>query len=156
VIALNKILVATDFSEPSRVALETGQSLAEAFKAELHLLHVVADLLHEPWVGYAPAVKFMDLIERFQASARARLQGLVASGDLAKGRIVIATAVGSPAEEILKYSDRHNIDVIVCGTHGRGKLDRMVMGSTAERIVRLARCPVLTVRFKADQTSIAA
>lgn len=155
-VALKKILVATDFSEPSRLAIETARSFAQAFQAELHLLHVVADLLHEPWVGYAPAVKFADLVEQFEARARVRLQGLVAPDDLARGRVVIATVVGHPADEILKYSVTHDIDLIVCGTHGRGGVDHMVMGSVAERIVRLARCPVLTVRAKADETRLAA
>lgn len=155
-IALKKILVATDFSEPSYPAVETARSLAQAFKAELHLLHVVADLLHEPWVGYAPAAKFVDLLEQVEADARVRLQGLVTPDDLAKGRVVIATAVGNPADEILSYSVRQHIDLIVCGTHGRGGVDHVVMGSVAERIVRLARCPVLTVRARADETSVAA
>ena len=155
-IALKKILVATDFSEPSRLAIETAQSLTQTFKAELHLLHVVADLLHQPYVGYAPAAKFLDLVEQFEANARVRLQGLVAPDDLAKGRVVIATVAGSPAEEILKYSVKHDIDLIVCGTHGRGGVDHMVMGSVAERVVRLSRCPVLTVRAKADERSAAA
>lgn len=51
-IVLKKILVATDFSESSRLAVQTGQSLAHAFKAELHLLHVVADVFRQPWIGY--------------------------------------------------------------------------------------------------------
>lgn len=155
-IALKKILVATDFSEPSRVALETGQSLAQAFKAELHLLHVLADLLHQPWVGYAPAAKFIDLVEQFEANARMRLLRLVPRDDVATGRVVVAAVLGNSAEEILKYAARQNIDLIVCGTHGRGGFDHVVMGSTAERIVRLAPCPVLTVRLKAAQASVAA
>ena len=155
-IALKKILVATDFSESSRLAIETAQSLAQAFKSELHLLHVVADLLHQPYVGYAPAAKFLDLVEQFEANARMRLEGLVAPDDLTERRVVIATVVGRPADEILKYSVKHNIDLIVCGTHGRGGLDHLVMGSTAERVVQLARCPVLTVRAKADERSAAA
>lgn len=143
-IALKRILVATDFSEPSREALETGRSLAQAFKAELHVLHVIADLMQQPWVGYTPSDKFVDLIEQFEATDRARLQLLVAPEDVAAGRVVVATAVGNPAVETLKYSAGHNIDLIVCGTHGRAGLDHVAMGSTAERILRLASCPVWT------------
>ena len=74
-ILLRQILVATDFSEASRAAVDRADALASAFDAQLHLLHVVDRPLHEPWVGYAPAGELVDLIERLQREARVRLAG---------------------------------------------------------------------------------
>jgi nucleotide-binding universal stress UspA family protein len=65
---------------------------------------------------------------------------------------VVATAWGDPSDEVLKYADCHDIDLVVCGTHGRRGWNHFMMGSVAERIVRLARCPVLTVHAGAAQT----
>jgi nucleotide-binding universal stress UspA family protein len=149
---IEKILIAVDFSETSRAAIETGRSLASVLSAELHLLHVVAEPLHQPWAGYTPGAEFVDLLERYKVDARARLEAAVANDDRANGRVVVAIAWGDPSDEILRYADTHHVDMIVCGTHGRRGWDHMIMGSVAERIVRLAHCPVLTVHAKADQT----
>ena len=153
---LKQILVATDFSEASCAALEQGRALAAAFNAQLHLLHVVAAPLHETWVGYTPGEEFVKLVEQLQTEARTRLEGAVPPDDVANGRIVVATAWGDPSDEILKYVDRHGIDLMVCGTHGRRGWNHLMMGSVAERIVRLAPCPVLTVHADATQTRAAA
>jgi len=156
VMTLKRILVATDFSGASLVALEQARALAVTFNAQLHLMHVVAEPLHETWVGYTPGAEFAELMERLEAEARARLAGAVAQADIANGRTVLVAVWGDPADEILKYADRHDVDLIVCGTHGRRGWSHLMMGSVAERIVRLARCPVLTVHAHADRTRAAA
>ncbi|HKT79141.1 MAG TPA: universal stress protein [Vicinamibacterales bacterium] len=154
-ISLKRILVATDFSEASREALQRGQLLAKVFDAQLHLLHVIAEPLNQAWVGYTPASELGSLLDQFEDKARARLEELASRDDLASRRVVIATGLGNAADEILKYAAQQKVDLIICGTHGRRGWNRLAMGSVAERIVRLAHCPVLTVHAGTDESAVA-
>jgi nucleotide-binding universal stress UspA family protein len=143
-ITLKHILVATDFSACSEAAVEQGRALAAAFDASLHLLHVATAPLHEPWAGYTPGAEFVHLVRRLEDEGRHRLEQVADSTALPKDRLVLATAWGDPGDEILKYAREHHVDLIVCGTHGRRGWDHLIMGSVAERVLRLAPCPVLT------------
>ncbi len=143
-IALKNILVATDFSGCSDAAVEQGRALAAAFDASLHLLHVATPPLHEPWTGYAPGEEFVHMVRRLEAQGLRHLDRVATATGLPRNRLVLATAWGNAADEILKYAREHFVDLIVCGTHGRQGWDHVFMGSTAERVLRLARCPVLT------------
>ena len=137
-ILLKQILVATDFSDPSEVALDYGRALARTFGASLHVLHVMENLFlrpvpGDPYVLRAAAQK--QLNERLSADDRAALHAVAA----------LETS-DNPAEAIGKYAQTHAIDLIVMGTHGRGAMAQLFVGSVAERVVRTAPCPVLTVR----------
>ena len=144
-IALKKILVATDFSECSEAAVGRAGALAATFDASLHLLHVATAPLHAPWAGYTPGEEFVHIVRRLEADALQRVDRVASSTGLPKNRLVLATAWGNAADEILKYAREHHVDLIVCGTHGRRGWDHLLMGSIAERVLRLAPCPVLTV-----------
>ena len=144
--SLETILIATDFSDCSLRALDYARVFSDRFGSSLHLLHVVAEPLHELWACYSPGDAFVDLAEKLERDARHQMRLLVRADERAARRVVIAAVWGDPVQEILKYAREHAVDLIVCGTHGRHGLDRVAMGSVAERIVRLAPCPVLTVR----------
>jgi universal stress protein A len=146
VIQLNRILVPTDFSDYSRAALGYGCALAEKFGAELHLLHVLQDLVGlvpEPGLAFPPPGDYM---RELQASAERALDEL--PGPLAPDGLSIerATRQGPPFVEIVRYAREAEIDLIVLGTHGRTGLAHMLLGSVAEKVIRKAPCPVLTVR----------
>ena len=149
-IALKRILVATDFSEPSAVALMYGRELARQFDADLHVLHVADDLGSR--IAGLPAGYAGDL-GRLQSdleeAAREQINGLVTDDDRRRlcAKAVVRTSL-APAETILEYARDAKIDCIVLGTHGRTGLKHVVMGSVAERVVRAAPCPVLTVRHR--------
>jgi nucleotide-binding universal stress UspA family protein len=143
-ITLKHILVATDFSECSAAAIEQAGALAAGFDASLHLLHVAIAPLHEPWAGEAPGEQFVHIVRRLEADALQRLDRLARTTGLAQNRLILATAWGNAADEILSYARKHQVDLIVCGTHGRRGFEHLLMGSVAERVVRLAPCPVLT------------
>jgi nucleotide-binding universal stress UspA family protein len=149
---LNSILVAVDFSEASGAAVEHGLELAKVFNASLHLLHVVDEPLRKTWAGYTPCAELLETVDRLRTEARGRLEQLVARTKLQDGRIVVATAWGDPSDEVLKYARSHDIDLIVCGTHGRRGWDHLTMGSVAERVVRVSSCPVLTIRAAARRS----
>ena len=144
-IALTTVLVAMDFSEAAHAALARARALAARFDASLHVFYVVTEPLREPWSGYVPAAQFIETVERLEVDAQRRLSALLSLHEPSTCRVVVATAWGDPSEQILKYAEAHRVDLIVCGTHGRCGWNRVLMGSVAERVVRLARCPVLTV-----------
>jgi nucleotide-binding universal stress UspA family protein len=154
-IELRAILVASDFSEASGAALQQARSLAAVFGARIYLLHVF-DPVRETWSGYMPGAELLKFIEQREANARMRLERLLSHDDVAKDRMTVATACGDPADEILRFAESHGVDLIVCGTHGRRGWDHAMMGSVAERIVRLARCPVLSVHVAPDSLGAAA
>jgi nucleotide-binding universal stress UspA family protein len=150
-IGLRTVLVAMDFSEAAHAALARARTLAARFDASLHVFYVVTEPLREPWSGYVPAAQFIETVERLQADAERRLSTLLSMEEPSGLQLVVATAWGEPSEQILKYAEAHGVDLIVCGTHGRCGWNRVLMGSVAERVARLARCPVLTVH--ADGTA---
>lgn len=142
-IALKKILVPTDFSECSDVAVKYARAFAEAFGASLHLLHVIQDPYTQPWAAEAFPAPLGEMLAQWQQQATARLTSVLDEKE--RGTGVAATVVGSPFHEIVRYAAEQDIDLIVIGTHGRGALGHMLLGSVAEKVVRKAPCPVLTV-----------
>jgi universal stress protein A len=146
VITIKTILVPTDFSECSDQALAYGRAMAATFGASLHLLHVVQDPYTQPWAAEAFPAPLGDMLAQWQEQARVRLQGLVAEAE--RAGVMVAVQVGSPFQEIVSYAEAQHIDLIVIGTHGRGPIGHMLLGSVAEKVVRRAPCPVLTVRQK--------
>ena len=146
-IGLKQILVATDFSEPSETALNYGRELASRFGATLHVLHIAQNVYIKTFGAENYATMAPDLQQQIEDDARRRLNELLIDSDKSGPETIpmIRTAA-SPAYAIIDYANDHAIDLIVMGTHGRGALAHLVMGSVAERVVRLAPCPVLTVR----------
>lgn len=145
-IALKTILVPTDFSEPSEAALRYGKALAEAFQASLHVIHVVQEPFSQPWAVEAYGFSLAALQDEWVREAAERLAALLPPPQRERYRGETATVLGHPVVEILRYAREKPVDLIVLGTHGRGPLGHVLMGSVAERIVRKAPCPVLTVR----------
>ena len=141
---ITSILVATDFSPASSGAVEYGRMLARRLGASLHLLHVVDDpLLAAAW-SEAYAFDNSALRERMRASAEDQVVKLAAT--LTDVPVTTEVIVGSPARAIIGRSAEPDIDLVVMGTHGRSGVSHLLLGSVAERVVRGARCPVLTVR----------
>ena len=145
-IALKNVLVATDFSEAADAALAYGRALARAFGATLHVLHV-ADDMYMRLGGDAYAAVLPELQEDVERQAKDRLARLLIDDDsmpLPTKSAVITADATAPA--IVNFAAKAGIDLIVVGTHGRSAVAHLLMGSVAERVVRTARCPVLTVR----------
>ena len=144
---LHNVLVATDFSEPSDNALLYGRELAARFGATLHVLHVVQNINLSAYAAENFASLDPGLQTQIEDEARRQLDELLIDSDKSGPPTVPAVLTSNtPALAIITYARDHHIDVIVMGTHGRGALAHLVMGSVAERVVRLAPCPVLTVR----------
>jgi nucleotide-binding universal stress UspA family protein len=140
-----RILVPTDFSPQSSRAWETARRLAGALGADLFLVHVLveAPLFSEgPFAGE----RVREVIDSMrvwvdksleQWAAQARAEGLA---------VTTQRRTGEPYREVLAAAEEFRAELIVIGTHGRGGLDRALLGSVADRVIRVATCPVLTVR----------
>jgi universal stress protein A len=144
-IAIQKVMVATDFGEAADTALRYGRALAGRFGATLHVVHVV----ETSYVGvgvetYVPLLPDVD--GELEESARRRLNSLIESAGNGPHTVPVVLPSSVPSVAIINYAREHNIDLIVMGTHGRGSLAHLVMGSVAERVVREAPCPVLTIK----------
>lgn len=150
-IRLNRILVPTDFSEFSRPAMTYACAMAERFGAQLHVLHVVPDpamLVPEAAVFSVESMQAQS--DQLVADARKLLQQIPAGGQSGQS-VVREVRVGAAFMEIIDYAKSQDIDLIVIGTHGRSGLSHILMGSVAERVVRAAPCPVLSVKPSGHQ-----
>ena len=146
-IALKKILVPTDFGEAADAALTYARALAKNFGASLDLLHVAEDASARMFAGEVYVAVPPTLQRDIEEAARKQLHQRTIDNDpepLPVRRVVIAS--NAPAMAIVNYAKDTAIDLIVMGTHGRGPMAHLLMGSVAERVVRLAGCPVLVVR----------
>jgi nucleotide-binding universal stress UspA family protein len=144
-ITLKKILVPTDFSVEGDAALTYGRALARTFGATLHLLHVADNLYLR--LGNDAFIPPPDLQRDLEDAARRHLDALSIDSDPGQRRATPAVVVSSsPAMAIVEYAKQVGVDLIVMGTHGRGAVAHLLMGSVAERVVRTAPCPVLTIR----------
>ncbi len=145
--SITRILVPTDFSSQSDSALDYAVTLAGAFKASLVLLYVFEDpyatAAYAPDVhGSGPLAATPSMIQGDQTQlgsrvVRAQQSGLSVTSDF---------VWGNPSKIIPEYAAAQGIDLIVMGTHGRTGVAHLILGSVAERVVRVAPCPVLAVR----------
>jgi len=131
------ILVPTDFGVASDTALSYGRTLAHTFGGRLHLLHLMENYFMRPIVADPRAL---------EAAARRQLGERLTTSDRDNGATAILEVSDHPAASIVEYANASQIDFIVMGTHGRQAMERLLTGSVAERVVRTASCPVLTVR----------
>lgn len=146
-IRLANILYPTDFSELSLQALTYARSFAEAYRGRLHCIHVV-DEAYQYWASVGPdgmaiGPPMGDLVKKATEDLKAFVADHIPVGEAEVPREV---RVGRPFVEIISYARTHEIDLIVIATHGRSGLKHVLLGSTAERVIRKAPCPVLTVR----------
>ena len=148
-IQVNRVLHPTDFSAPSDHAARYACALADRFNAELHLLHIVASLVAAlPEIDPSQSAHVDDygeLVKQLKADAERKMDELLKAVGCSIQGVVCASEEGAPFVQIIRYAKEHDIDLIVMGTHGRTGLSHMMMGSVAERVVRKATCPVLTV-----------
>lgn len=136
----------TDFSKHSLYALTYGVAFAERFEAELCLLHVVQDLavLVPDMIAVAPPVA--PTVAELTAGVQTAFDRLVAEHDLGRLRVRREIREGNAYTEIVRFAAEAEVDLIIMATHGYSGLTHALLGSVAERVVRKAPCPVLTVR----------
>jgi universal stress protein A len=150
--SFEKILVPIDFSAHSAEATRTAAGLAQRFEGELTLVHVYDPLIYAFPDSYAAATpaELDRLLDGFKAELEgARRQALEAGAPRVETRLLHGFIAG----EIIEFAKRGEMDLIVMGTHGRTGLAQLIIGSIAERVVRLSPCPVLTVKVPGSRPS---
>jgi nucleotide-binding universal stress UspA family protein len=146
-IALKRVLVATDFGPASESALRYGRALARGFGAELHVLHVTENVFASAMDGYGYAAIPPQVQQDLERAGHKQTEALLDDEDRRELRGIATTVTSnSPADAIVGYARENGVDLIVMGTHGRGAIAHLFMGNVAERVVRMAPCPVLTVQ----------
>ncbi|GAB4236318.1 MAG: universal stress protein [Acidobacteriota bacterium] len=147
ILPIERILAPTDFSRISEKTLAAAAELAQHFRARLFVLHVV------PPVPLLPADPQDGLVfeipayqQALEESSRKRLQELVDRVVPAKVEREIRLRQGEPAQEIVRMAEEEGMQLIVIATHGLTGWQHLVFGSVAEKVVRTAQCPVLTLR----------
>jgi nucleotide-binding universal stress UspA family protein len=141
--SITRILVPTDFSDAATRALEYGSRLASTLGAELTIVHIVAPPTTHSWMEGADPDG--ETTEAWLTEAHAMLADAVASVRDQVPAVRGTIAIGLEAEEILDFTSRQSIDLIVMGMHGHGRTQRWLRGSVTNQVLRRAPCPVLAI-----------
>lgn len=141
---IKSILYPTDFSEGSAHAIPFVADLTKHYGAKLYVVHVIYDVARATgW--YVPHISMDEMYRDIETNARKELEKCCLEELRGYKDIEFKLLKGEPHEEILRFAEENDIDMIVMGSHSRKGLDRVIFGSTAERVVRNAQRPVLTV-----------
>ena len=138
------ILVTTDFSDTSKKAFPLARELAERFGAKIIALHVEEHRL-PPLILEYTQVSLEEIAQRQQEHAKGELTRFVEEHLGTGVETEVAVVSGTPHQEIARVAEEREVDLIVMATHGRGFISRAILGSTTERVLRHAHCPVLSV-----------
>lgn len=141
---LKNIVVPIDFSEESRRVLKYAVPLAEKFGAKITLVHVVEPKIYPENIVIPAEMEEMNI--RLVRSGREMLDALRRDAVKPETDSETIVVIGKPYQQIIETARKHNADMIIISTHGYTGLKHALIGSTAERVVRYAECPVLTVR----------
>jgi len=144
-VGIRSILVPIDFSVHSKNALKYAVLMARQFGASIHLVYVVEPTIYPADLGFGQVV-LPGVEEELREKGGAELQALIGKEIGTTVRASWNVRTGNPHQEILREAEEKRVDLIVVATHGHSGVEHMLFGSTADRIVRHARCPVLTVR----------
>ena len=141
---IKKILVPVDFSENSQKVLRTAADVAGRFKAEMIVVFVVQSF--DDYSGFfVPHIPIIQLEEEMVKSAEGKMKSFTAETLTGSVPYTTAVLVGDVVEEVNRFASEQTADMIIMGTHGYKGLDKILFGSVAEKIVKTAPCPVLTI-----------
>jgi nucleotide-binding universal stress UspA family protein len=146
VIDIKRVLAPTDFSPHSEKSVRFACAMAEKFGAELHLVNVLSEIIPAGPDPLLMPILPPQFYQENEARAKETLRSVIQTSWGKPTKLVTAVRWGSPVEAIVDYAREQHIDMIVIATHGRTGLSHVLLGSVAERIVREASCPVLTIR----------
>jgi nucleotide-binding universal stress UspA family protein len=143
--ALRSILVPIDFSRHSKNALKYAVALAERFGASIHLVYVVEPTIYPADLGFGQVV-LPGVEEELRGKGEEELRVLIEREIRGRVKATSTVRTGSPHQEILREAEEQEVGMIVVATHGHTGVEHMLFGSTADRLVRRATVPVLTIR----------
>lgn len=139
---VRRILVPVDFSDHARVALQHAKEIALTYGAEIHLLHVVEEVVYPSAYGVEPPLQpTQQTLLRVEKTL-----GTMAREELNEDHVHVSVKIGYAPLTILEYAHNTDIDLVVIATHGRTGLDRFLIGSVAQRVIRRSPTPVFVVK----------
>jgi nucleotide-binding universal stress UspA family protein len=138
-------VVAIDFGDMCDDVVDVAVDLGRHYQGCLHLVHVVPDASDMPWMPEAAGMDCPELEQRYLEDARLRLAAFATSHDLDRADVSQAVLAGEPATRIVDYAATQRASAVVLGSHGCSPVCRLLMGSTAARVLRHATCPVVVV-----------
>lgn len=141
----NTIVVGVDFSDASTNAWAAACRLAAQTNSQVHLVHVTPDPLNQSWNFEGMTLDFEAISDELRKQAHERLAAITPQAGLGEDRITRVVLTGVAHSTLTDYAAAKHADLIVVGTHGYGPIKHMLLGSVAERVVRQAPCPVMTV-----------
>ena len=139
------ILTTINFSEYSKIALDICLGVSRCMKTKLYVLHTIEKFPHD-YRHLLSGTAHADMKQKLEAEAMDKIKAMIPAELLESGNVVPMVRFGRPFLEIIQIAKEKNVDLLAIGTHGRAGVDRVILGSVAERIVRKARCPVMVVR----------
>jgi universal stress protein A len=146
----NKILCPVDFSEFTDEILEYALDITKKYNAELHLIHVIPNLNYfTPYESFFTPENLIVVEKNMETEVNKDFDNIIKKIDIPVKKVI---RTGAAFVEIIDYVRTESIDLIIMGTHGRTGLEHILIGSVAERVIRKAPCPVLTVRPKSRQS----
>jgi nucleotide-binding universal stress UspA family protein len=141
----SKILVPVDFASYTGHILRYATEIATRFGSSLHLIHVIPNMDYfGPYESFMAAGTIMTVQKGVEVEVRKNLEEV--AGRVTGIGVTQAIRTGTAFVEIISYVEDQGIDLVVMGTHGRGRIDHILLGSVAEKVVRRSPCPVLTIR----------
>ncbi len=142
---IKRILFPTDFLQGAKEAIVYAADLAKKYNARLYIIHVIHDVTKATGL-YVPHVGMDEILKSLDEEAQKEIKRVYLEELRGYDRIEYGVLRGIPYEEIVRFAKDNDIDLIVMASHGRRGLDRLFFGSTAEKVVKYAPCPVLVVR----------
>ena len=142
---INKVLVPIDFSDYSKSALRYAVNFAKSFNAEIILIYVVEPVIYPPDFSMGQ-IAMPSINTEWDDRAKDELQKLAKSEIIGAVKVKTIIKTGKPFVEIIETAKEENVDFIIIATHGHSGVEHILFGSTAEKVVRKAPCPVLTLR----------
>ncbi len=142
-VVIERILAPLDFSDASVYALGYAKTIAERFNAKLYLYHCITDI--NAYVSYVPSFPVEEVLKGLREDAIKEMEHIINRYSLKNVETVIE--VGHPADRIVNFAKKNNIDLIVIGAHGKSGLERFMFGSTTEKVMRTCDVPVLEVKM---------
>ena len=143
-----KILLTTDGSERSEAAIDQAVELTRKFDAKLHILYVVDIGVDSSYESVADLMSQLESVENFEEIGKRAIESIQEQVEEKGLTPEIAIKRGVPHKKILGYANEEDLDLIIMSTHGRSGLDRMLLGSVTEKVIRSSKIPVLTVTIE--------
>jgi len=142
-VVIKKVLMPVDFSDASLYALTYAKAIAEKFDAKLYLYHCMTDI--NAYISYIPSFPTEEAVKNLRDESMKEMEHIINKYSLKNVETVIE--MGVPADAIVNFAKRNQIDLIVMGAHGKRGLERFMFGSTTERVMRICKIPVLEVKM---------